>query len=123
MSSERVIIEREVFIAAIPETVFGFLTDPAFMAQWIGLSHTPDPRPDGVFRLEFPWGRDGKYVSLTSGVYAESHGVPFSHRRQVQQRRFHSFRGATTRLHSCDLQLSIACQPPNVTRVAEFSRS
>jgi uncharacterized protein YndB with AHSA1/START domain len=59
MSSERVIIEREVFIAAIPETVFGFLTDPAFMAQWIGLSHTPDPRPDGVFRLEFPWGRDG----------------------------------------------------------------
>ena len=43
MSGERIAIEREMFIAAVPETVFGFLMDRALTGQWIagsmGLSH------------------------------------------------------------------------------------
>src|SRR6516162_287731 len=35
MSGERTAIERERFIAAVPETVFGFLIDPALTGQWI----------------------------------------------------------------------------------------
>jgi len=52
MNAERVIIQREMFLLAAPETVFGFLIDPAFMAKWIGLSHVLDPRPGGVFQVE-----------------------------------------------------------------------
>ena len=42
MSGERTAIEREMFIAAVPETVFGFLIDPALTGQWAAgdsLSH------------------------------------------------------------------------------------
>ena len=43
MSGERTAIEREMFIAAVPETVAGFLIDRALTGQWIagsmGLSH------------------------------------------------------------------------------------
>lgn len=52
MTDERVIIEREVFIAALPETLFRFLVNPALMARWIGIKHTLEPQPGGVFRVE-----------------------------------------------------------------------
>ena len=43
LSGERSAIEREMFIAAVPETVAGFLLDRALTGQWIagsmGLSH------------------------------------------------------------------------------------
>ena len=39
-------IEREIFIAAPPETVFRFFVEPALMARWFGSS----PR-DYRFRL------------------------------------------------------------------------
>lgn len=52
LSSKGVIIEREIVIAASQETVFGFLVDGALMAQWFGLSHTLEPRPGGLFRVE-----------------------------------------------------------------------
>jgi len=52
MSDERVVVEREIFIAAAPETVFGFLIDPALMAHWIGLSHTLDAKPGGMFCVD-----------------------------------------------------------------------
>ena len=38
-------IEREIFIAASPETVFRYFVEPAFMARWFGEQHTLDPRP------------------------------------------------------------------------------
>src|SRR3974390_2990815 len=44
-------IEREIFIAASPETVFRFFVDPACMVQWFGERHTLDPQPGGVFRV------------------------------------------------------------------------
>ena len=42
-------IEREIFIAASPETVFRFFVEPALMARWFGEQHTLDPRPGGIF--------------------------------------------------------------------------
>jgi uncharacterized protein YndB with AHSA1/START domain len=58
-------IEREIFIAASPETVFAFLIDPAFMARWFGRQHTLDPRPGGIFRVEVSNG------AIASGTYTE----------------------------------------------------
>jgi uncharacterized protein YndB with AHSA1/START domain len=65
MSGNENAIEREIFIAAAPEAVFRFLVDPALMAEWIGRSHTLDPRPGGVFRVEVSEG------NLARGVYTE----------------------------------------------------
>src|SRR5436190_15504274 len=45
------LVEHEVRIAASPETVFGFFTDPAKMVQWMGTEATLDPRPGGVCRI------------------------------------------------------------------------
>jgi uncharacterized protein YndB with AHSA1/START domain len=59
------IVEREIFIAASPETVFGFLVDPALMARWIGQEHTLDPRPGGIFRVALRAG------AVASGTYKE----------------------------------------------------
>jgi uncharacterized protein YndB with AHSA1/START domain len=73
MSEHRVTVERTVFIDASPETVFGFLVDPAFMAQWIGSCHTLDAKPGGIFRVEF----DSGYIAL--GTFTEV--IP--HRRVV----------------------------------------
>jgi len=53
VTDERVTIERTVFIAASPETVFGFFVDPTLMAQWIGVVHTLEARPGGVLRIDF----------------------------------------------------------------------
>ncbi len=65
MTGKENAIEREVFIAATPETVFGFLVDPALMARWIGLSHRLDPRPGGLFQVEVSRG------NVARGVYTE----------------------------------------------------
>jgi uncharacterized protein YndB with AHSA1/START domain len=65
MSERRVTIERTVFVDASPETVFGFLVDPALMAQWIGSFHALDARPGGVFRIQF----DSGYIAL--GTFTE----------------------------------------------------
>lgn len=62
MSDERGVIEREIFIAAAPETVFGFLVDPVSMAEWFGISHTVEAHPDGVFRVEVSRGNVGRGV-------------------------------------------------------------
>ena len=44
-------VEQEVRIAARPETVFGFFTDPTLMVRWTGQQATLDPRPGGIYRL------------------------------------------------------------------------
>ncbi len=43
-------VEVKVRIAASPETVFEFFTDPDKMIQWMGRSAELDPRPGGGFR-------------------------------------------------------------------------
>jgi uncharacterized protein YndB with AHSA1/START domain len=60
-------VEREIFIAASPETVFGFFIEPALMARWFGRQHTLDPRPGGIFRVEVGAGNfaRGTYTEVT----------------------------------------------------------
>jgi uncharacterized protein YndB with AHSA1/START domain len=47
------ITEHEVRIAAEPELVFAYFTDPARMVQWMGAEATLDPRPGGICRIVF----------------------------------------------------------------------
>lgn len=56
-------VEVEVWIAASPETVFDFFTDPGLMVQWMGRVVETDPRPGGSFRCEI------KDDTIASGEY------------------------------------------------------
>ncbi len=60
-------IELDVWIAARPETVFPFFTDPAKLIQWKGLKATLVAQAGGTFRVDLN-GRDivrGEYVEVT----------------------------------------------------------
>ena len=59
------VIEREVRVAARPETVFAFWTDPAKMARWMGRDIRLDPRPGGELRIDYN-GSD-----IASGAFVE----------------------------------------------------
>ena len=75
MSGDLRYIEREIFIAAAPETVFAFFVEPALIARWIGVSHTLDARPGGRFRVEIGAGK------VACGVYTvvdRPHRVAFT---------------------------------------------
>jgi uncharacterized protein YndB with AHSA1/START domain len=50
---ETSVIEHEMRVAARPETVFAFFTDPAKMVQWMGAEATLNPRPGGICRIAF----------------------------------------------------------------------
>ena len=59
-------VERQVRIAARPETIFPFFTDPEKMMRWKGISATLDPRPGGAYRVDMN-GHDvaqGEYVEV-----------------------------------------------------------
>jgi len=59
-------VVREVRVAAKPETIFPFFTDPAKMVLWKGIQATLDPRPGGIYRVNVT-GRDiarGEYVEI-----------------------------------------------------------
>lgn len=45
-------VEREVRIAARPETVFEFFTDPEKQVLWMGRRAVLDPRPGGIYDVE-----------------------------------------------------------------------
>jgi uncharacterized protein YndB with AHSA1/START domain len=46
------VVEREIRIAARPETVFEFFTDPEKMVLWKGREAELDPEPGGIYRVE-----------------------------------------------------------------------
>jgi uncharacterized protein YndB with AHSA1/START domain len=46
------VYERELQIAARPETVWEFLVDPAKASRWMGQTVALDPRPGGEYRNE-----------------------------------------------------------------------
>lgn len=46
------VVEREIRIAARPETVFEFFTDPDKMVLWKGREADLDPQPGGIYRVE-----------------------------------------------------------------------
>ena len=65
-SAEIDYVEREVRIAARPEVVFEFFTDPVKMVRWKGVDAMLDPRPGGTYRVNVT-GRDvalGEYVEI-----------------------------------------------------------
>jgi uncharacterized protein YndB with AHSA1/START domain len=49
---QRNVVEREVRIAARPETVFAFFTDPEKMVRWKGSKAELDAHPGGIYRVE-----------------------------------------------------------------------
>jgi uncharacterized protein YndB with AHSA1/START domain len=68
-------VEVRTRIAASPETVFDFFTDPDKMVLWMGRSAELDARPGGAFRCDI----NGENVA--SGEYLEvdpPHRVVFS---------------------------------------------
>jgi uncharacterized protein YndB with AHSA1/START domain len=86
-----------VHVAAAPETVFGFFTDPARYTQWMGSVATLDPVPGGEYRIQmadefaaagaftfvdaprrlgFTWGfADDEAAQRTKGGHAVTSGV------------------------------------------------
>ena len=59
-------IVREVVIAAPPDEVFPYFTDPGKMVVWKAVDATLDARPGGVFRIDVT-GHDvarGEYVEI-----------------------------------------------------------
>jgi uncharacterized protein YndB with AHSA1/START domain len=59
-------VEREVEIAASPETVWEFLVDPEKIARWFGNRAWVDPRPGGQYRVDVIDGHiaNGEFVEL-----------------------------------------------------------
>ncbi|MGH2559603.1 MAG: SRPBCC family protein [Thermomicrobiales bacterium] len=59
-------IVSEVRIAAPPETVYPFLTDPARIVRWMGRDVSGDPQPGGALRVDInDWATaSGSFVEL-----------------------------------------------------------
>jgi len=51
-TAEQVVIERELTIAASPETIWELLVDPEQQKRWMGQDVTCDLRPGGAYRIE-----------------------------------------------------------------------
>jgi len=64
-AAERVAVEREIEIAASPETVWSYLVDPVKAHRWWGRAISLDLRPGGALRVEVTMG------SVASGVVLE----------------------------------------------------
>ena len=58
-------VERELLIAARPETVWSLLTDPLEAVRWMGVSAHFDVRPGGEYRVEVLPGE------VASGAFVE----------------------------------------------------
>jgi len=60
------LIEREITIAASPETVFALLTDPEQIVRWKGKRAALDARPHGRYEVDLGEGQNvrGEYVEV-----------------------------------------------------------
>jgi len=59
------VISASVRVAAPPEVVFPYFTDPALIVTWIGERADLDPRPGGMFALDFAsTAARGRYVAV-----------------------------------------------------------
>jgi uncharacterized protein YndB with AHSA1/START domain len=65
-TTETTSVEREVAIAAKPETVWEFLVDPEKATRWMGRQAWFDPRPGGQYRVDVIGGHvaSGEFVEL-----------------------------------------------------------
>lgn len=67
ISSETDVIELERRIAARPETVFAYFTDPERFVRWQGMDAELDPRPGGIFRVT----QSGRSRVVARGEFVE----------------------------------------------------
>jgi uncharacterized protein YndB with AHSA1/START domain len=59
------VISASVRIAAPPEVVFGYFTDPQLLVTWIGQRADLDARPGGTFAIDFEGtAARGSYVAI-----------------------------------------------------------
>jgi uncharacterized protein YndB with AHSA1/START domain len=59
------VIEHQVIVAARPETVFAYFTNPAKMVNWMGDEAMLDPQPGGICRIALgPAVMLGRYVEV-----------------------------------------------------------
>src|SRR6266487_5597324 len=65
-TTETVAVERELTIAASPETIWQFLVDPDKATRWMGQAASFDARPGGLYRIEVIPGHTarGEFVEL-----------------------------------------------------------
>lgn len=65
-TSEKTAVEREIAIAASPETIWQFLVDEEKATRWMGQACSFDPRPGGAYRCEVIPGNValGEFVDL-----------------------------------------------------------
>jgi uncharacterized protein YndB with AHSA1/START domain len=65
-TSETTIVERELSIAASPETVWDFLVDPNKATRWMGQRAEFEAKPGGLYRCEVIPGHTarGEFVEL-----------------------------------------------------------
>jgi len=65
-TAEKVLLEREVTIAASPETVWEFLVDPEKATRWMGMTSSFDPRPGGLYQCDVIPGHTarGEFVEI-----------------------------------------------------------
>jgi uncharacterized protein YndB with AHSA1/START domain len=66
MATQTSYVECQVHIAASPETVFSFFTDPTKMVKWQGVAARLDPQPGGEFFCDLDDGvvMSGTFVEL-----------------------------------------------------------
>jgi uncharacterized protein YndB with AHSA1/START domain len=64
-TAEATLVEREVRIAASPETIWEFLVDPVKAVRWMGIEASLDARPGGAYRIEVLPGE------VAAGVFVE----------------------------------------------------
>jgi uncharacterized protein YndB with AHSA1/START domain len=59
-------VEVSMHVAAVPQDVFGFFTDPARYVQWMGSEADLEPVPGGVYRVRMPDGFEaaGRFVQV-----------------------------------------------------------
>lgn len=69
-SPDHEIVERDIYIAARPETVFSFFTDPAKMVRWLGTRVELDAQAGGVCHIHI------NERDVVGGSYLEV--VPYS---------------------------------------------
>lgn len=58
------VLEVSVHIAAPPETVFPYFTDPTRYVQWMGIDAALDPKPGGEYRVGMRGGVQASGVFL-----------------------------------------------------------
>ncbi|HYP48114.1 MAG TPA: SRPBCC domain-containing protein [Thermoleophilaceae bacterium] len=65
--TELLVVEREVHVAASPQTVFEFFTDPDKMTRWMGSVVELEPEPGGDLRIDLNgrWVASGEFVEVT----------------------------------------------------------